>query len=283
MQVLRTIQSMRDWRRPQQQPLALVPTMGYLHEGHLSLVRCAQEKAPVVVVSIFVNPLQFGPNEDFDRYPRAFETDRQKLEELGVDAIFAPSAEQMYPDGPCLTRVSVESMSSVLCGKTRPIHFAGVATVVSKLFHIVGPDFAVFGQKDWQQLAVIRRMVKDLNFPVDVIGVPTYRSQSGLALSSRNEYLSKDEKEQASYIYRSLQEAQQRYEEGERQRQVLARTVSEGLKSHGLEAEYVEIVDPDSLLPSPELLAGPALIAVACQVGRARLIDNILLGRNRAS
>jgi pantoate--beta-alanine ligase len=257
--------------------VALVPTMGALHAGHLALVAKAAEIADKVVVSIFVNPLQFGPSEDFSRYPRDLTLDMEKLAHLGkADLIFNPSVEVMYPGGVSLTTVIVGEMSQVLCGRSRPTHFAGVTTVVTKLLHIVQPDVAVFGQKDAQQLAIIRQMVHDLNFPVKVVGVATVREPSGLALSSRNRYLSPEQKEKASYLYRGLKSAEILFRNGERRAEVLAAQVKKTLAQAELCAEYVECVDFESLR-QVEIIERPVTLALAAYVGPARLIDNITL------
>ncbi|NMP22443.1 pantoate--beta-alanine ligase [Sulfobacillus sp. DSM 109850] len=277
------IEEARAWARRQRSrgdSVALVPTMGALHRGHLALVEEAQRRVERVVVSIFVNPLQFGPMEDLARYPRTWEQDWERLASLGTDAVFAPSVDVMYPNGPALTRVNVEPLSGVLCGRTRPTHFQGVATVVSKLFNILQPDVAVFGEKDWQQLAIIRRMVDDLNFPVSVVGVPTVREESGLALSSRNQYLTDDQKTQATALYRGLATARDRYRAGERRREPLRQIVLDVLSGAGIEPEYVELVHPDTLAPAPDILDGPTLLALAARLGKARLIDNVILGRS---
>ncbi len=282
-QIFTTPSSMRQWARQQhgqKRRVGLVPTMGALHLGHMALVREAQRHAERVVVSIFVNPLQFGPQEDLARYPQTPEDDLKLLDEFGVDAVFMPSVEEMYPLGPSLTRVSLERLASVLCGKSRPGHFQGVATVVAKLFHIVEPDTALFGQKDWQQLVIIRRLVADLNFPVEIIGVPTVREANGLAISSRNRYLSPADTSRAASLYRALRGALAAYQSGTRGREEIRRQVADSLSLSGIEAEYVEVVDPRTLEPSPEMLSGQTLVAVAARVGKARLIDNILLGQD---
>ncbi|MCY0899469.1 MAG: pantoate--beta-alanine ligase [Firmicutes bacterium] len=281
-QLVDTISEMRRWSQGARQRgdvVALVPTMGALHRGHLALVKRARQEAQRVVVSIFVNPLQFAPHEDWDRYPRQLANDMAALADEQVDVVFAPSVEEMYPQGDSLTRVSVASMAGALCGRTRPTHFDGVTTVVAKLFHIVQPDVAVFGEKDWQQLTIIRRMVSDLNFPVTVLGVPTVREPSGLALSSRNQYLSPEEHQRAGAIYQSLVRAKERYQQGERHRDRLIDLVRATLHEAGLTPEYVEIVDPGTLEACPASLPSSALLAVAVPVGRARLIDNMLLGQ----
>ena len=280
MEVLRTIDGMRRWNRQSTGTIGLVPTMGALHEGHLSLVRASVKKADRTVVSVFVNPLQFGANEDLSAYPRTFEQDLALLKAAGADAVFYPSVEEMYPRGESLTRVSVGTMGQVLCGRTRPIHFEGVATVVIKLLNIVAPDYAFFGEKDWQQLAVIRRMVDDLNVPVTVVGVPTVRETSGLALSSRNQYLSSEERGLAANLSRALRLGLSRYEAGERSRDAIRDAIRRDLQEHGLEPEYVELVDPDTLDTAPQVLDRPAVAALAVRIGRARLIDNLMLGQN---
>lgn len=281
MNVIQKIEPLRTRLKSQKlagETLALVPTMGALHEGHLALVRRARDVADRVVVSIFVNPLQFGPQEDFARYPRDLAHDVQLLADLGVDTVFAPSVDDMYPLGNSWTRVEVTTMSAVLCGRTRPTHFAGVTTVVSKLFNLVQPDFAVFGEKDWQQLAIIRRMVADLNFPVTIIGVPTVREPDGLAKSSRNQYLSPEDRLRAPALYRGLQQAQSLYQTGERQVEALIQAARGIMEEAGIDPEYLEIVDPVTLEPMDTPLDRPARMATAARVGGARLIDNIGLG-----
>jgi pantoate--beta-alanine ligase len=256
--------------------LAFVPTMCALHEGHLSLVRAAKAKSDVVAVSIFVNPLQFGPTEDLAKYPRSFERDRALLEKEAVDILFAPQPEEMYPKG-AVTYVTVEGLSEKLCGKSRPGHVRGVATVVAKLFHIVEPDLAFFGQKDAAQATIIRRMVRDLNLPVEIIVCPIMREPDGLAMSSRNAYLNPQERKTALVLNRSLTETKNRFDQGERDaialiaagKQVLAQEPAARL-------DYFEIVDPVTLDPLQELTS-PALVAVAAFIGNTRLIDNILL------
>jgi len=256
--------------------VGLVPTMGALHDGHLSLVRAAKSQCDVVVVSIFVNPLQFGPNEDLAKYPRTFERDCELLEREGIDFLFAPSTEEMYPAN-AVTYVTVEGLSDKLCGRSRPGHFRGVTTVVAKLFAIVEPDLAFFGQKDAAQAAIIRRMVRDLNFPAEIIVCPIVREPSGLAMSSRNAYLSPQERESALALYRSLSEVRRAFEQGERQ---TARLIEAGKHvlagESGVRLDYLEIVDPETLDPLLEL-ERPALVAVAAFVGTTRLIDNIVL------
>jgi pantoate--beta-alanine ligase len=262
--------------RGQGKRLALVPTMGALHEGHLSLVRAAEAQSDFVVVSIFVNPTQFAPAEDLARYPRPFERDVRLLEKEGVDAVFAPAAEEMYGSGE-MTWITVDGLSDKLDGGSRPGHFRGVATVVSKLFNIVEADVAFFGQKDAAQLAVIRRMVRDLNFPVEVVACPIVREADGLAMSSRNAYLSAEDRRRALVLSRALSEVEKRFDGGEvtaatliaAARQVLAREPD-------VRVDYCEIVDPDTLDPV-EHVAKTTLIAVAAYVGTTRLIDNVIL------
>jgi pantoate--beta-alanine ligase len=251
--------------------------MGALHEGHLALVRAARSKADVVVVSIFVNPTQFGPNEDFAKYPRSFERDCELLEREDVDILFAPSADEMYPTENA-TWVEVQRLSERLCGKSRPGHFRGVATVVSKLFHIIEPDVAFFGQKDAAQVAIIRRMVRDLNLPVEIEVCPIVRETDGLAMSSRNAYLNPEERKSALVLYRSLQRTRTMFDAGERRSEKLIAAAKEEFTGEPrARLDYLEIVDPDTL-ESQSLIRQRALVAVAAFVGTTRLIDNILLG-----
>jgi len=256
--------------------LSLVPTMGALHEGHLSLVRAAKAQSDVLAVSIFVNPTQFAPHEDFNQYPRTFERDCELLEKEGVGLLFAPSIEEMYPPG-ARTWVQVEGLSDKLCGKSRPGHFRGVTTVVAKLFHIVEPDMAFFGQKDAVQLAIIRRMVRDLNLPVEIVSCPTVREPDGLALSSRNAYLDVQQRTAALALYHSLLRAQSLFDQGERN---AANLIAAGREAFHAEPsarlDYFEIVDPGTLDPMAEV-DKPALVAVAAFVGTTRLIDNLVL------
>ena len=256
--------------------LGLVPTMGALHAGHISLVRAAKARCDAVVVSIFVNPTQFGPTEDFAKYPRPFERDRAALDKEGADAIFAPAVEEMYPKGET-TWVTVEGLSEKLDGLSRPGHFRGVASVVSKLFHAIEPDVAFFGQKDAAQLAVIRRMVRDLNFPVEIIGCPIVREPDGLAMSSRNAYLSPDERRRALALSHSLQKVERTFRDGERDMSVLVKVGRDVIAQEPeIRVDYFEIVDPDTLDPV-EHVTGKVLVAVAAYVGSTRLIDNTLL------
>ncbi|MGH9504027.1 MAG: pantoate--beta-alanine ligase [Terriglobales bacterium] len=262
--------------------VGLVPTMGALHEGHLSLVRMAKAQCDLVVVSIFVNPLQFGPDEDLAKYPRNFNRDRELSEKEDVDLIFAPSVEEMCPAGG-VTYVAVEGLSDKLCGRSRPGHFRGVTTVVSKLFHIVEPDLAFFGQKDAAQSAIIRRMVRDLNIPVQIVVGPIVREPDGLAMSSRNTYLDPAERESALVLHRSLTAVQRRFDDGERKAQTLIDIGKQAFAHQpSVLLDYFEIVDPETLDPIDDLSRG-ALAAVAAFVGKARLIDNIVLGARLSS
>jgi pantoate--beta-alanine ligase len=279
MKTCDTVDDMRSASRAARRAgerLGLVPTMGALHEGHLSLVRAAKASCQMVVASIFVNPTQFGPNEDMARYPRPFERDRTLLENEGVDLLFAPAVEEMYPTG-ALTWVTVEELSGKLDGRSRPGHFRGVTTIVAKLFHAVEPDAAFFGQKDAAQVAIIRRMVRDLNFPVEIVVCPIVREPDGLAMSSRNAYLDPLQRKQALVLQRSLMRVKQMAEAGENN---AARLIAAAKDVLGEEAavrlDYFEIVNPDSLEPVDDSSNG-GLVAVAAFVGTTRLIDNILL------
>jgi len=266
------------WRRAGLR-IALVPTMGNLHEGHLTLVREARRLAHRVVVSLFVNPLQFGPSEDFAAYPRTRERDRELLDAVGADTLFAPSVEDIYPRGQAgQTRVQVPGISDILCGASRPGHFVGVATVVCKLFNLVEPDLALFGEKDFQQLQVIRRMTEDLGLPIEIRGVPTVREADGLAMSSRNGYLSAEERALAPTLYRVLERA------GERLRAGMApseaeRLAAEELRQAGLRPDYVSVRRANDL-SLPVDTDGELVVLAAAYLGRARLIDNLRVGRN---
>jgi pantoate--beta-alanine ligase len=279
MKICSTIRDMRDASRAARRTgarLGLVPTMGALHEGHLSLIRAAKSSCPVVAASIFVNPTQFGPNEDLARYPRPFERDRELLENEGVDLLFAPSVDEMYPSG-AVTWVTVEELSGKLDGRTRPGHFRGVTTIVAKLFHAVEPDAAFFGQKDAAQAAIIRRMARDLNFPVEITVCPIVREPDGLAMSSRNAYLDPQQRRQALVLQRSLMRVKQRADAGEYDALRLVAAAKEIFAGEpAVRLDYFEIVDPDSLDPVNDVAKG-ALVAVAAFVGTTRLIDNILL------
>lgn len=257
---------------------ALVPTMGYLHQGHLSLFKWARDNHQKVAASIFVNPTQFGPNEDLDRYPRDTEGDTAKAREAGVDVLFMPEPGAMYPEGAC-TSVSVSGLTAGLCGASRPSHFGGVATVVAKLLLLAMPTAAAFGQKDWQQLAMIRRMVKDLNIPVAIEGRPIYREADGLAMSSRNVYLSAADRAAAPHIQKGLQEAKRWHAEGLTDGAELTARLLAYYKEHlpSARPDYVSLVHPETIAPLAEA-TGPALLAVALFFPGARLIDNMPLG-----
>src|SRR6266403_1422779 len=256
--------------------IGLIPTMGALHGGHLSLVRAAKGQSNFLAVSIFVNPLQFGSTEDFSTYPRTFERDRDLLKHEGVDLIFVPSVAEMYPKD-AVTYVNVEGLSERLDGRSRPGHFRGVTTIVAKLFHIIEPDAAFFGQKDAAQLAVIRRMVRDLNFPVEIVACPILRESDGLAMSSRNAYLNREERGRALVLQHSLHQVRQEFQAGER---IAAKLISAAKEVFAREPQvaldYFEIIDPETLDPV-ERIAQRTLVAVAAHVGPTRLIDNTVL------
>lgn len=257
--------------------IGFVPTMGYLHDGHLSLCDVARQHADVVVLSIFVNPLQFGPGEDLDRYPRDLVRDLRLAQDRGVDIMFTPAPDQVYPDGGAAVRVHAPGLDDRLCGGYRPGHFEGVLTVVAKLFNMVTPDIAVFGQKDLQQVSLIRRMTRDLDFPVGIVVAPIARAADGLALSSRNSYLDEDGRRAATALYRSLQAAQNAFAAGERDVTTLAGAARAVLDdTEGVSAQYVELVDTDSL-DTPQRAEPGHAVAVAAFVGATRLIDNHVL------
>jgi pantoate--beta-alanine ligase len=262
--------------RREQKRVGLVPTMGALHEGHLSLVRAAKNQCDIVAVSLFVNPTQFGPQEDFSKYPRTFDHDCKMLEKERVDLLFVPSVEEMYPKG-TVTRVWVDGLSEKLCGRSRPGHFRGVTTVVCKLFHIIEPDAAFFGQKDAAQVAIIRRMVRDLNIPVEIVVCPILREPDGLAMSSRNAYLDPQERKSALVLYRALTRVQELFNHGERNS---GRLISAGKEifrhQSAVRLDYFEIVDPENLDPLSQI-SQKSLVAVAAFVGTTRLIDNLEL------
>jgi pantoate--beta-alanine ligase len=263
--------------RRQGKRIGFVPTMGYLHDGHLSLVKKARETCDFVVMSIFVNPLQFGPNEDFERYPRDIERDRELARSAGVDLLFTPSVEEMYPRQ-VLTTVSVAQVSEPLCGQSRPGHFDGVATVVLKLFHIVQPDAAFFGQKDAQQLAVISQMVEDLSVPVEIVPCPIVREPDGLAMSSRNVYLNPEERRQATVLYRSLKQAEAWLKEGVPLDEIKERMAAMITAEPLAEIDYVEVLTYPRLTPVDTASPGQRLIfALAVRFGRTRLIDNMMV------
>jgi pantoate--beta-alanine ligase len=271
---VKEMQALSDQLRKDRK-IAFVPTMGYLHEGHLALVKKAREIADIVVVSIFVNPTQFGPKEDLAKYPRDFDRDARLLDGERTDIIFYPDVKEIYPDG-YSTYIEVRKLQDHLCGKTRVGHFTGVATVVAKLFNIVKPHFAVFGQKDYQQLKVIEKMVRDLNMDVEVVPYPTVREKDGLAMSSRNTYLSAEQHHTSLLISASMAKAQERFQKGERQAPALKRTVEEVLHSgDGIDIEYVSICDSETLEEVNEIKK-VAVLAIACRVGKTRLIDNTI-------
>jgi len=279
MEVIATPELMRDWSRACRQSgrsIGLVPTMGYFHDGHLSLMRQAAALTDQVVVSLFVNPLQFGPGEDLARYPRNFERDRDLAARSGVAVLFAPTAAAMYPEPP-ETRIAVGRLGVGLCGRSRPGHFDGVCTVVGKLFNIVSPELAVFGRKDFQQLAVIRQMTVDLNWGVKIVAHPIVRESDGLAMSSRNRYLSGLERQSATCLYRAIVRARQLAAAGEGEVAHLLSAVEQIIAAHdNVCLEYTEIVSATTLVP--QLLVGPnSLLALAVRIGATRLIDNAML------
>ena len=277
MQATTTVEETRklvkNWKK-EGKTIGLVPTMGFLHEGHASLIRRCREENDIVVVSDFVNPTQFGPTEDLEAYPRDFERDSELCESLGADLIFHPEPKDMYHDPHAY--VSIDMLSDTLCGKTRPIHFSGVCSVVTKLFHIVTPDRAYFGQKDAQQLAVIRRMVRDLNFNLEVIGCPIIREDDGLAKSSRNTYLSKEERKAAVILHKGLLRGEELVKAGEKSAATVKQAITEIIESEPLaKIDYVEIVNFDNI-ETIETIDGSILAAVAVYIGKTRLIDNFI-------
>jgi pantoate--beta-alanine ligase len=262
--------------RRQGKTIGMVPTMGYLHEGHLSLVKAAREKCDLVVMSIFVNPLQFGPNEDFERYPRDIDRDRDLAKSAGVDLLFTPEVSEMYPK-PMLTNVSVSNVTELLCGKSRPGHFDGVATVVTKLFQIVQPDYAFFGQKDAQQVAVVSQMVFDLSMPVQIVPCPIVREADGLAMSSRNVYLTPEERKEALVLSRSLKQAKIWLSEGVALRDIQERMIAMISEMPLASIEYVEVLRYPDLVPVEQPVPGESIIvALAVRFGKTRLIDNLI-------
>ena len=277
MKIVVTIPELRSARAALPGPVGFVPTMGSLHAGHISLARQAKAECASVVASIFVNPTQFGPNEDLAKYPRDLPRDLALLEAAGVDLVWTPTPEVMYPSG-FQTWVEVQGVTKGLEGEVRPTHFRGVTTVVTKLFNAVGPDKAYFGQKDAQQVAVIRRMVKDLDFPIDIVVCPIIREPDGLAMSSRNVYLNPEERQAATVLFRSLSVAKVAYEKGERNAEALRRVMREAINSESLaRLQYVSCADYDTL-EELEMVRGKALLSMAIHVGKTRLIDNFVLG-----
>lgn len=280
MKIANTIQEVREqvkeWRK-QGLSVGLVPTMGYLHEGHKSLIDCAVAENDKVVVSVFVNPMQFGPKEDLESYPRDLDRDAALCERAGAALIFHPTPEEMYHDD-FSSFVDMNTLTGGLCGKTRPIHFRGVCTVVSKLFNIVTPDKAYFGQKDAQQLAVIRHMVSDLNFGIEIVGCPIIREEDGLAKSSRNTYLNAEERKAALILSKSLKKGRELAEAGEKDAEKLRKVITDVLVSEPMaKIDYVEVVDWNTL-DAVDKIDGPVLVAIAVYIGKTRLIDNFILG-----
>ncbi|CAN5438194.1 pantoate--beta-alanine ligase [soil metagenome] len=273
MQFLRTITEFQTARRSLDR-LALVPTMGALHDGHLSLMRQGKQHAPHVAVSIFVNPTQFGPKEDFTKYPRPLETDLEMCRSVGVDLVFAPSVEEMYPPDSPQVSIDLPAITTVLEGAHRPGHFAGVCQVVAKLFNIVQPDVALFGRKDFQQLAVLSAMVKGLDFPIDMIGCPIVREDGGLAMSSRNRYLSTDERTRALAISRSLFFARDQVKAGNCDATSLVKNMRGQLEEQHMSVDYVAAAHPKTLAPIGQI-SGPVVFLIAARVGTTRLIDNL--------
>jgi pantoate--beta-alanine ligase len=279
MQIINNINEMQTLAanlRQQGKKIGFVPTMGFLHEGHLSLMRIARTKCDVLVVSIFVNPTQFGPTEDFEKYPRDFEKDEKLCNQEKVDIIFYPSREEMYSE-PYHTFVNVSELSETMCGLSRPGHFQGVVTVVAKLFNIVKPHLAVFGQKDYQQALIIKQMVKDLNFEVEILTGPIVREADGLAMSSRNKYLSPEEREKAQLLFKSLEMAKKLVKDGKYETEFISRQIRDLiLQSRGMVIDYITIVDGRTLRPIEEISEN-TLIALAVKIGETRLIDNIII------
>jgi pantoate--beta-alanine ligase len=279
MEIIETVKEMQkksdDWRAAGR-AISLVPTMGFLHEGHLELMRVAKNHSDKMVMSLFVNPTQFGPAEDYDQYPRDTEGDLDKARRVGVDIVYMPSVEEMYPDE-SQTKVHVEKVTEHLCGISRPTHFDGVTTVVAKLFNAVKPHLAVFGQKDFQQLTVISRMVTDLDMDIEIVGVPTVREPDGLAMSSRNSYLSAEERESALCLKKSLDLADGMFQNGERDARIIKDAIESLIRGHNFtNIDYVSICDPVSL-EDIGIMRDENLVALAVRVGKTRLIDNAVL------
>lgn len=282
MEIIKKIELMQEvsdkWRR-EGNIISCVPTMGFLHQGHVELLSVGREKGDRLVMTIFVNPTQFGPHEDYERYPQDTEGDLNKARSAGVDAVFMPAVEEMYPDG-FQSTVTVENITQYLCGKSRPGHFAGVTVVVAKLFNITKPHLAIFGEKDYQQLIVIKQMVRDLNMDIEIIGVPTVREKDGLAMSSRNNYLSPEERLSALSLKKGLDFAKKMVAEGERDSAKIKNAVRELILSHPFtEIDYITICDPEKLTDM-ENIDRPSLLALAVRVGKTRLIDNIIVRTN---
>ena len=279
MEIIEKIAVMQEtsekWRRDGA-IIVLVPTMGFLHEGHVELLRVGRQKGDTLIMSLFVNPTQFGPQEDYQTYPSDTEGDLEKARSVGVDAVFMPTAEEMYPDR-SQTTVNVEEITQYLCGKSRPGHFAGVTTVVAKLFNITKPHLAIFGEKDYQQLVVIKQMVRDLDMDIDIVGVPTVREKDGLAMSSRNSYLNAEERVSALSLKKGLDLASALVATGEKDPGKIKNSVREFILNHPFtEIDYITICDPEKLTDI-ERVDGPSLLALAVRVGKTRLIDNVIL------
>lgn len=275
--VITTIHDMQIWAqdvRSRGERIAFVPTMGCLHDGHCALLREGRKLGDQLVLSIFVNPTQFGPNEDFSRYPRTFEADLAHARECGADIVFHPDVEEMYPSGAC-TAIAVAGLEDQLCGKFRPGHFRGVATVVAKLFESVQPHMALFGEKDFQQLQIIRRMVADLNIPVEVVGCPIIRESDGLAMSSRNIYLSSEDRQRALALSQGLKAASEMIAHGDHQPDKLCQTVTTMLKTVEARIDYVSLCDTETLAPLDHWKT-PSVLAIAAWIGKTRLIDNAI-------
>ncbi len=283
MEVITTVHDMQNFSeslRVRGKKIALVPTMGYLHDGHLKLMEEGKQRSDCLVTSIYVNPTQFGQGEDLDKYPRDFESDEQLSRDAGVDVIFYPSNPQMYPEN-YHTFVTVEDITTNLCGMTRPTHFRGVATVCAKLFNIVKPHVTVFGRKDFQQLAVIKRMVVDLNIDIEVVGISTVREADGLAMSSRNAYLKGGERESALSVSRSLRRAADLYDRGERDAGAIIQDVKDFIAGHpGTKIDYVKICDVETMADVESVRGERSVLAMAVWVGTPRLIDNYVFGEN---
>jgi len=282
MEIIKKIELMQEvsdkWRRGGN-IISCVPTMGFLHQGHVELLSVGREKGDRLIMTIFVNPTQFGPHEDYERYPQDTEGDLDKARSAGVDAVFMPTVEEMYPDG-FQSTVTVDNITQYLCGKSRPRHFAGVTVVVAKLFNITKPHLAIFGEKDYQQLIVLRQMVRDLNMDIDIIGVPTVREKDGLAMSSRNNYLSPEKRLSALSLKKGLDLAKKMVAEGERDSAKIKNAVRELILSHPLtEIDYITICDPEKLTDM-ENIDRSSLLALAVRVGKTRLIDNIIVREN---
>ena len=275
MKVIKSISEMQTIARNLKGSIGFVPTMGFLHNGHLELVKCSLSKCDTTIVSIYVNPTQFAPNEDFASYPRDFEADREKLERLNVNYLFFPNDKEMYPND-YKTWVEVEKITKILCGKSRPTHFRGVTTIVNKLLNITNADYIYMGEKDYQQLKVITQMVKDLNMKTTVVGCPIVREQDGLAMSSRNKYLNDDERKRALCLFKSLKLAQKLYSENEKDPQKIRNRMINLIKENKGEIDYIEFVDKENL-SSKKVLDDDTRVVIAVKIGKTRLIDNMNL------